>query len=382
MFFQHCTQLAKLCNMLAFFACLLHAHQKVHWSPQSDNVFSTLYTQLAKLCNMLAFFACLLHAHQKVHWSPQSDNVSILLCYLHNLTQTKVCALLAFFAFLLHAYTFMFNEIHYFICIMLPLSMSDSSWIVSAHSTIISAISWQCTGSSHWILFAYSSWIAGNPGSNWGIKIQSAWACSLSILNSISLPAPKLTLMDSLYSFKSSHGLMGVTYLTQVNSFCVGHLLLCQNTDVKCSPCLQITRSSHNSILFFSCSSLGCILAPKFPSDLHVLWLSELSSWFFPLCPYHLQSSVSTTFPSWVFSCHGQKCSWGHLVGIGPPEGAPQASLWPFPLWDLMLWSLLWSSSNLDTLRICAQLSSLPPVGELHGQRHTLAVEFHPYLQR
>ena len=173
--------------------CMPAACQKFHWSPQSDNVFSTLHTTCQALQHVSIL--CMPAACHKVHWSPQSDNVSILLCYLHNLIQTKVWALLAFFAFLLHACTFMFNEIHYFICIMLPLSVSDSSQTFSAHSTIISTISWQCTGSSHCIIFTYSSWIAGN----WGMKTQLASACSLSILNSISLPTPKLTLMDSLY---------------------------------------------------------------------------------------------------------------------------------------------------------------------------------------
>ena len=60
------------------------------------------------------------------------------------------------------------------------------------------------------------------------------------------------------------------------------------------------------------------------------------------------------------------------LRGVGLPEGTPQASLWPFPLQDLMLWSLLQSSSNLDTLKICAQLSGLTPVGELWPETYLL----------
>ena len=118
--------------MLAFFACLLHVKNfiEVH---KVTMFFSTLHTTCQALQHVSIL--CMPAACHKVHWSPQSDNVSILLCYLHNLTQTKVWALLAFFAFLLHACTFMFNEIHYFICIMLPLSVSDSSQTFSAHST-------------------------------------------------------------------------------------------------------------------------------------------------------------------------------------------------------------------------------------------------------
>ena len=170
-------------------------------------LFVQLETKKSEVCS--AFFACLLHVKKFIE-------VHKVTMFFQHFTQT-------------------FKEIDYFICIMLLLSKSDSSQTVSAHLTIISGpFHGNVQDQAHCIIFVYSSWIAGNSGSNWGMKTESVSACSLLIVNSVSLPTLKLTLMDSLYSSKSSHGLMGVTYLTQVQSFHVGYWLPHWNTDVKC----------------------------------------------------------------------------------------------------------------------------------------------------